>query len=138
MDLARQNGVPYLLRFHGLHGYAFSSCLATGVLEPSEVKDAGSAVVGEPTSGSTAACGRGVYTSADVAKADKYAYGIVLGLAEYEPDGACSNKRDTRIVLLVGVPGMASDPEAGGFGQCVPRGGACGSSPWPPWTPPPM
>ena len=69
MDCARKNGVSYWLRFHGLHGYAFSSCLATGVLEPSEVKESGAAVVGEPTSGSTAARGRGVYTSGDVAKA---------------------------------------------------------------------
>ena len=107
MDCAVKNGVPYLLRFHGLHGYAFSSCLATGVLEPSEVKESGAAVVGEPTSGSTAACGRGVYTSADVAKADKYAYGTVLGL------GDRANLRATRIVLLVGIRGLASEPEPG-------------------------
>ena len=114
MDCAVENGDLYLLRFHGLHGYAFSSCLATGVLEPSEVKESGAAVVGEPTSGSTAACGRGVYTSADVAKAAKYAYGTVLGLGDSEQPGTPStNSRATRIVLLVGIRGLASDPEAG-------------------------
>ena len=116
MNCAVEDG-EYLLRFHGLHGYAFSSCLATGVLEPSEVKESGAAVVGEPTSGSTAACGRGVYTSADVAKAAKYAYGTVLGLGDSEQPGTLStNSRATRIVLLVGIRGKEGPKaKAGGL-----------------------
>ena len=48
------------------------------------------------------------------AKADTYAYGTVLGLGDYEQPGAPStNSRATRSVLLVGVRGLASDPEAG-------------------------